>query len=256
LQINPDKERNDMTNIKHGLLLFLTAFLAISCATYEDRVAPIRLPETSPSMVVVDGLKVSATAHVNITEAMNIYGFDIRNAGILPVQLTFQNDGTRSVEIDPEQTFLVDDHGNAWPILTLRKTYERTNKYVDIGETFKGAAKPSFMMGAAGAVAGLAMGIVSGDNIAESMSRGAVIGAAGGAIVGGSEAAARSGRSIREDLADKSMRNSSIHPGQIAYGTLFFPGTMGSEAETARQLRLSIYFDDGSGKVVPIYFGN
>jgi hypothetical protein len=52
------------------------------------------------------------------------------------------------------------------------------------------------------------------------------------------------------------MRNSSIHPGQIAYGTLFFPGTMGSEAETARQLRLSIYFDDGSGKVVPIYFAN
>jgi hypothetical protein len=207
-------------------------------------------------MVVVKGLKVSASAHVNSTEAANIYGFDIRNAGILPVQLTFQNDGGNSIRINPDQTFLIDDNGNAWPILTLKKTYERTNKYVDIGETFKGAAKPSFMMGAAGAVAGLAMGIVSGNNIGESMGKGAVIGAAGGAIIGGSEAAARSGRTIREDLADKSMQNSSVLPGQIAYGTLFFPGIQGSEAETAQQLRLNLSFDDGTDQVVPIYFGN
>lgn len=251
-----DKAFRSLTSIKHCLVIIVAAMLASSCATYEDRVAPVRLPETSPSMVVVNGLKVSASAYLGDAEASNVYGFDIRKAGILPVQLTFQNDGDLAARIDPDQTFLIDDQGNAWPILSLRKTYERTNKFVDIGETVKGAAKPSFLAGAAGAVAGLAIGIVSGNNIGESMGKGAVIGAAGGAIVGGAEAAARSGRSIREDLADKSMQNSSVQPGQIAYGTLFFPGNRGSEAETARQLRLSLSFNDGTGQVVPIYFNN
>jgi len=236
--------------------LLIVALLIASCSTYEDRVAPIRLPETSPSMIVVDGLKVSASAYISNAEAAGIYGFDIRKAGILPVQITFQNDGDRSVRIDPGQTFLIDYKGNAWPILSLQKTYERTNQYVDIGETVKGAGKPSFMMGAAGAIAGLAIGIVSDDNIGESMATGAVLGAAGGAIVGGAEASARSGRSIREDLAEKSMRNSSIHPGQIAYGTLFFPGIQDIEAESARQLRLSLSFNDGSTQVVLIYLDN
>ena len=238
------------------LLLLAMALLVSSCATYEDRVAPIRLPETSTNMVVVDGLKVSASVYINEAEAAKIYGFDIRNAGIMPVQITFQNDGSSSVRIEPDQTFLIDNQSNAWPILSLRKTYERTNKYVDMGETAKGSAKPAFMAGAAGALAGLAIGIISDNSVGESMATGAVLGAAGGAIAGGAKAAASSSRSIREDLADKSMKNSLIRPGQIAYGTLFFPGTLGSEAETARQLRLSLSFDNGTGQVVTIYYGN
>jgi hypothetical protein len=245
-----------LITIRNGSVLLFMALFIISCATYEDRVAPIILPESSPNMVVVDGLKISATAYIDKDDAAKIYGFDIRSANILPVHLTFQNDGRRSVQIDPHQTLLIDDRGNAWPILSLNKTYERTNKLVDIGETVKGAGKPSFMMGAAGAVAGLAIGIVSGHNIGESMGQGAVIGAASGAIIGGAEAAAQSGRSIWDDLADKSMQNSSIHPGQISYGTLFFPGTKGSEAESAQRLRLSLSFNDGTSQVVPIYFGN
>jgi hypothetical protein len=235
-----------------NLLLLILAGAIVSCS-YSDRVAPIKLPETSANMVVVNGLKIAATAFVNKDEAANAYGFDIRKAGILPVQITFQNDGGRPVKINPTQTFLLDHANNAWPILSIEKTYQRTSKYVKIGETAKGATTPAILMGAAGAVAGLAIGIVSGNNLGESMGQGAVLGAAGGAIIGGSEAAAKSNRTVREDLAEKSLRNKPIKPGQIAYGTLFFPGIYGSEAQSARQLRLSLSFGQSSEEIVTIY---
>jgi hypothetical protein len=236
-----------------GLLLLLAGLAAILPAcTYKDRVAPIRLPETSANMVEINGLKISAQAYTEGAAAEAIYGFDARQAGLLPVQVTFQNDGTLPVSVNPEQTFLLDNRQNAWPILSKEKTYARTKKFVDIGETAKGTAKPALLLGAAGAVAGLAIGIVSGNNIGETMGKGAVIGAAAGAIGGGADAYAKSGRRIKEDLADKTMMNKPIQPGQIAYGTLFFPGTPGDEAESARELRLSLNFGYNDQRVVII----
>lgn len=239
-----------------GRLILALVALTIASCTYRDRVAPIRLPDSSPNMVVVNGLKILAAVYLDNDAAAEVYGFDIRKAGILPVQLTMQNDGDQPVRINPEQTFLLDDDNNAWPILSLEKTHQRTSSYVKIGESVKGAATPSILMGAAGAVAGLAIGIVSGENIGETMGKGAIIGAAGGAIVGGSEAAARSGRTIRKDLAEKSMRNTSIQPGQIAYGTLFFPGAIGGEAQSASQLRLTLTFDLVKEQAVTLFFDN
>ncbi|MDF1577650.1 MAG: hypothetical protein RQ753_03435 [Desulfurivibrionaceae bacterium] len=214
--------------------------------------APIKLPDSSPSMVVVNGVKISATAFVDRDEAADAFGFDIRKAGILPVQLTFQNESGRPVHINPGQTFLVDKNSNAWPILSLEKTYQRTSKYVKIGESAKGAATPAILMGAAGAIAGLAIGIVSGENIGESMGKGAVLGAAGGAIVGGADATARSAKKIRDDLTEKTLRNQPIKPGHIAYGALFFPGTLGSEAGSVRQLRLALIFGQAAEEVAII----
>lgn len=233
------------------ILLLLLTIPLVSCS-YGDRVAPIRLPESSPSMVVVKGLKIAARAYVDRDEALNTYGFDIRKAGILPVQVTFQNDGGRPAKIHPGQTFLIDTASNAWPILSLEKTYRRTDRFVKIGESAKGAVTPSILLGAAGAVAGLAIGIISGTNVGETMGQGAVIGAAGGAIIGGSEAAARSHRTVRDDLSEKSLRNKSIQPGQIAYGTLFFPGIYNSEAQSAHQLRLALSFGHNNEEVVII----
>jgi hypothetical protein len=95
-------------------------------------------------------------------------------------------------------------------------------------------------MGAAGALAGLAVGIVTGKNVGEAMGTGAVIGAAGGAIVGGAKSYSDTGEKIREDLAAKTLRNEAILPHQIAYGVLFFPGIPGEEADGVKELRLSV----------------
>lgn len=232
------------------LLLFLAAVLP--ACTYSDRVAPVRLPETAANMVEVDGLKISARAYTDPKAAMDTYGFDARRAGVLPVQVTFQNDSLWQVTVNGDQTFLLDNQQNAWPILSLEKTYERTHKFVQVGETVKGAGTPALLLGAAGAVAGAAIGIVSGSNVGEAMGKGAVIGAAAGAIGGGASAYGKSTRQIRQDLSDKTMKNKPIQPGQIAYGTLFFPGTPGDEASSARELRMSLTFGYSDQRVVVI----
>lgn len=223
-----------------------------ACSTYSHRVAPIKLPEAAANMVEVDGLKMTATAFVDREAAEKAFGFDIRKAGILPVQVTFQNDGHRRARVKAKQTFLIDRDKNAWPVLDARETYARTKKFVEIGETVKGTATPALLLGAAGAVAGAAIGIISGQNVGEMAGKGAVIGAAAGTIGGGADAYARTGRRIRDDLARKTLKNEDILPGQIAYGVLFFPGAPGEEASSARELRLALDLGYSNSRIVTI----
>lgn len=229
--------------LKHsGRFLVLLAMLglALGGCTYKDRVAPLNLPDAESGVILANGLKISAIAFVDAAQAKDSFGFDARGAGLLPVQVTFQNDSRDRVRINPAQTFLIDQRNQAWPILSLEKTYQRTSGHVDIGETVKGAGKPALLMGAAGAIAGMAIGIVTGSNVGEAMGKGAVLGAAGGAIVGGAERYGSAGEKIRADLAAKTLQNETVLPQQIAYGVLFFPGTQGEEAEGAKELRLSL----------------
>jgi hypothetical protein len=230
------------TKIHLAVVMFLV--WSLTACTYKDRVVPITLPDASKNMVSVgEGLKISARAFNDPKMAEQSFGFDVRKAGLLPVQVTFQNDSTATVKVDPVQTLLLDRNNKAWPVLSLEKTYQRTMGYVDVGETLRGTGKPALLLGAAGAVVGLAVGIVTGENISEAMGKGAAVGAAAGTVVGGAGSYAKTGRKIREDLANKSLKNVDILPNQIAYGVLFFPG-MPEEASGATELRLSVTMDD------------
>lgn len=223
------------------LFLFLSMTALASCA-YKDRVQPLTLPTADSNYISVNGLYVSATAYVDEKKAENAFGFNIRKAGLLPVQLSFQNEGATKVEILPEQTFLLDEKSHAWPISTRERTYFRVEKYVNTGEAISGTVKPGLLMAAAGAVVGLAVGIVTGENIGEAAGKGAVIGAAAGAIGGGADAYMKAKDKIRTDLRQKSLENKQILPNQIGYGVLFFPG-FAEEATGARTLKLSLAFD-------------
>ena len=221
--------------------MLLSMLGLVGSCTYQDRVAPLNLPDAKNGGIVVgNGLKLSALAFTSDEAAKQAFGFDARGAGLLPIQLTLQNDSPEKIRLNPEQTFLIDNSNRAWPILSLEKTYQRTEGHVDLGETAKGAAKPSLLMGAAGALAGLAVGVVTGKNVGEAMGTGAVLGAAGGAIVGGAKSYSESGDKIKNDLAAKTLRNEAILPHQIAYGVLFFPGMPGEEADGVKELRLSV----------------
>ena len=228
-----------LTNLPAVLLILLTMTVLSGC-TYQDRVAPLRLPDAQNGIEVGNGLKISAKAFTDPEQARQSFGFDVDKAGLLPIQLTFLNDSPETVMVNPEQTFLIDLNNNAWPILSQEKTYQRTTGHVDIGETVKGAGKPSLLMGAAGAVAGLAVGIATGQNVGEAMGTGAVLGAASGAIIGGAKGYTTSSQKIRDDLAGKTLQNEAIMPQQLAYGVLFFPGIKGEEANGAKELRLSL----------------
>jgi hypothetical protein len=223
--------------------------LTAGCATYGERVAPVPLPESSPQTVTVDGAKVVAQAYLDPAKAREALGFDARGAGLLPVRFVIDNQSQGVVRLRPEQTFLLDDAGNAWPLLTSEQAYKRVRAHVGAGETLTGAGESTLLGGAAGAVAGLAIGVLTGRNVAETVGKGAVVGGAAGAVGGGAGRYQELDREIRTDLEQKGLRLQRVPAGELAYGYLFFPGK--DEAQSARSLRLSLEVG-GASRVVAL----
>ncbi len=217
----------------------ITAFVALGCATaYKAKPLPFKSPSAYNNMVQTEGIQVGGEAFVDTAAAQEAFGFDVRGAGMLPVQLVFDNQGRKSVEINAAQTFLEDSQGNLWPVLTDKFAYERATKYAQTQEVFKEGAYQGFLGAAAGSIIGAAVGIVSGEDVARTIGEGAAIGAAAGAVLGGASglASGEARSSIVRDLRDKSLENQAITPGNLAHGIIFFPG----EATTAKQLRLQL----------------
>ncbi len=223
------------------ILSFILAPAAfMGCSTsYKARPLPFKTPSAYQNMVVVNGAQIGGQAYVDASAARAAFGFDIRGAGMLPVQVVFDNQSPHALEINPAQTFLEDAQGNLWPILTDRFAYERATKYAQTKKIFKEGAYSGFLGATAGAIIGAAVGIVSGNDVGRAIGEGAAVGAAAGSVMGGAQGAATSGdarRIIVKDLQDKSLENKSIKPGNLSHGIIFFPG----EATSARQLRLQL----------------
>lgn len=222
------------------LSLLAAALILAGCSTaYKAKPLPFKAPTAYRNMVEFDGAQVAGRAFVDPAAAKAAFGFDVRGAGMLPVQLVFDNQGPDALEINPAQTFLEDDEGNLWPILTDRFAYERATKYAQTKEIFKEGAYHGFLGAAAGTLIGAAIGIVSGKDVGRSVGKGAALGAAAGGVIGGAKGAATSNEArsaIVSDLRDKSLENRAIEPGNLAHGIIFFPG----EAKSAKQLRLQL----------------
>ncbi len=231
------------------LFILCISMSLLACSTYGDRVAPVPLPTQSLNHVNANGALLLANAYVDYDAAEAAFGFNIRGAGLLPVRVVVDNQSNGTVELLGQQTFLIDRQGQAWPLLTARQANERVKDRVQVAETFLGTGVPAVLMGAAGAVAGLAIGVLTGDNLGEAAMKGAVLGGATGAIYGGVSRHEEVEDDIEYDLARHSMRNQQISAGALAYGYLFFPGL--DEAESAQTLRLSVVVD-GQQQVVNI----
>jgi hypothetical protein len=214
--------------------------LAMSaCTTYRSREVSFRLPASYANMREVAGAQLASQAFVDRQIASEAFGFDIRSAGLLPVQVVIDNKGPQGLTIVPEQTFLIDGEGNLWNLLDSRTAYRRVEESSEYGRIAKGGGKGALLGATGGAVLGAAIGILSGENIGSAMFKGAAVGGAGGAVVGGAGAAENEegGRQIARDLANKSLVNQGIQPGSLAHGFLFFPGEVASAAQIRLQLR-------------------
>lgn len=218
--------------------MVIVVFLALGCSGYKRQVVPVKMPDAFPNATKVAGATVAARAFQDPAEARRAFGWDIRGAGLYPVQVVFDNLGPRSLEVDPSQTFLIDGENNLWSILDSSLAYERVAGKTEMGRIAKSAVKPGILAGAAGAILGAAIGIVSGQNVGEAAGKGAVLGAAVGATAGGANAAtSREARTaISEDLEQRSLSNKPVLPRSIAHGFIFFPG----EATGASELRLQL----------------
>jgi hypothetical protein len=216
----------------------VTGFLLAGCASYNQQVVPFKMPSAYPNATEVAGATVAAKAYDDSQEAQNAFGFDIRGAGVFPVQVIFDNRGPHPLEIAPDQTFLVDEQGNLWPVLDSGLVYNRVAKKTELGRVAPEAAKGSLLGGAAGAILGAAIGIVSGTNVGSAAGKGAALGAAAGATIGGARGLSDRDpqAQIREDLERRSLESRPVRPYEIANGFIFFPG----EAGKSRELRLRL----------------
>jgi len=230
--------------------LTMAVFFLAGCATsYKAQPLPFRAPSSYANSVQVAGAVVAAQAYADPKKAQEAFGFDVRGAGFLPVEVIFDNEGTHSLQIVPGQTFLEDEAGNLWPILDEKTAYDRATKYAQTKQIFKGGAYGGFLGATAGAILGAAIGIVAGQGIGEAVGKGAALGAAAGATIGGVQGFTTSDeahRTIMADLEKKSLENKPISRG-LAYGFIFFPG----EAKSARQLRMQLTETD-TGAIHPL----
>jgi len=110
-----------------AITVLFTFFMA--CATsYKAKPLPFKAAASYPNAIEVAGATVGAKAFVNAKEAKEVFGFDVRGAGMLPVQVVFDNQGLHPLEINAVQTFLEDSEANLWPVLASKTAYERATK--------------------------------------------------------------------------------------------------------------------------------
>jgi len=234
------------------LVCLLALCLALAaCTSYRSQEVPFKPPSAIANMQKAAGAEVAALAYDEPERARRAFGFSIRKAGLLPVQVVIDNIGQKDLRIVPGQTFLIDGQGNYWNLLDRQTAYKRVEQSSEYSRIAKEAGKKSLLGAAGGAVVGAAIGILTGSNVAEAAGKGAAVGAAGGAVVGGAgEMASREAeRQISQDLADKNLENRTVGPDILGRGFLFFPG----EAPSASQLRLQLE-EEGTGRLHTLTF--
>lgn len=238
------------------VLAFAVSLLVGACASsYKAQPVSFELPQRYPNAAEIAGATVAAQAYADGRSARQAFGFDAVDAGLLPVQVVFDNRGQQSLAINPAQTFLEDAEGRLWPVLDERFAYERVTKYAQTKQIFREGAYGGFLGGVAGALLGAAVGVVGGEDVAKSTREGAAAGAAGGAVLGGGGGLATGEQARQRVMADfraKSLQNRAVAPGDIAYGFIFFPG----EAKTARTLRLQLIEQPGEIRRTHIFMLN
>ncbi|MBW1990276.1 MAG: hypothetical protein JRI97_12145 [Deltaproteobacteria bacterium] len=220
-------------------LVFALALVAAGCGrTYKAKPLSFKAPEAYANATEVAGATIAAVAFDDPEKAREAFGFDVLAAGLLPVQVIFDNPGGQALKIEDAQTFLQDAEGNLWPILDEETAYDRATKYAETKEIFKQGAYSGFLGATAGALVGAAVGIVSGDSVARAAGQGAAVGAAAGATLGGASkvGGGEARRRIIRDLRKKSLDNHAVPARGLSFGFLFFP----AEAQNARSLRLRL----------------
>jgi hypothetical protein len=233
------REVDDMRTRTLAILVSLF-FLLFACTAYKTQYVGFRPPADYPNSVIAAGVNVGAEAFAEQTVAKEAFGFDIKGAGLLPVQVVMDNRSGDEVEVIADQTFLVDNNNRYWNLIANRAAVQRVTDATQTGAILGGAGKGAAWGAATGAVLGAAFGVLTGGSVAEAAGKGAAVGAAGGAVYGGAKAGTDTDRqrTIADDIRDKGLEGKRIPAQGLANGFLFFP----AEAQSARELRLQIHF--------------
>ncbi|MEA2014565.1 MAG: glycine zipper family protein [Thermodesulfobacteriota bacterium] len=221
-----------------GIIVVFILIATAGCTRYERKVIPFKMPEAYTNATEVAGGTIAAQTYSR-EEARASFGFDIVGSGVLPVQVIFDNRGDHPLNVVASRTYMVDMANNLWPILDQKMAYDRIEKETEYGEVLPEGTKSGLLAGAAGAVIGTAIGIITGTSVGEGLGKGAAVGTAAGLTLGGTKGLedTKVSHQISQDLHNRSLQSSTIPPGKISHGFIFFPG---EAKEQLRELRLAI----------------
>lgn len=224
--------------MKRFFYLIILVFLLSACATYKTQYVGFRPASDYANSHTVAGAIVGAEAFADSKEAKQAFGFDIKKAGLVPVQIVMDNKSGGSMEVVSGQTFLVDSSNRYWNLIPNQVAVERVAKATEYGAIASGAGKGATLGAAGGAILGAAFGILTGENVLEAAGKGAAVGGAGGAVIGGSQKGTdpQQRRTIADDIREKGLEGKILPDQSLANGFLFFP----AEADSAKELRLQI----------------
>lgn len=230
--------KNTIPVSAQALVLLLVVALLAACTPYKSQQVSFRPPSAYENAQSVAGAEVAAESYAETKKARDSFGFNIRKAGLLPVQVIVNNSGNKTLRVVPGQTFLIDQEGNYWSLLDKKEAFARLEKSDEYARVAKGSGKGAVLGGVGGAIVGSAIGILTGQNIGEAAGKGAAVGGAGGAVIGGAKTYEdrEPEQRIARDLEEKELENKRIKPGILARGFLFFPG----EAPSGSRLRLQL----------------
>lgn len=182
------------------------ALLLSTCATSPDHLG--NLPSFQGRSVDLQGAEVNANYYSSPRLAEKAFGFDPYRYGLVPVRFVLDNRSPNALKINPQQTFLIDHEGQAWPVLAAEQAYKRIGKSGGNSQT----------------AVGFALEVLKVADLSEASK-----------MHGGENALERK---TQGDLTTKSLRNQTIQPGEMAYGMIFFPGK--EEAKSIKSLKFSV----------------
>ena len=224
--------------MKQFINLCLLVFLVTACSTYKTQYVGFRPAVDYPNAQSVAGATIGAEAFADKKVAKQAFGFDIKKAGLLPVQVVMDNRSGGNMEVVSGQTFLVDDTNRYWSLISNHVAVERVADATELGAFASGTGKGATLGAAGGAILGAAFGILTGNNVLESAGKAAAVGGAGGAVITGAQKGTdpQSRRTIADDIRDKGLEGKNFPDQSLVNGFLFFP----AEAESAKELKLQI----------------
>ncbi|MCK4859816.1 MAG: hypothetical protein KAS87_04580 [Candidatus Omnitrophica bacterium] len=204
--------------MKKRLFLIFLFSVIIGCATFEDRVTPIRPPSDYYVHSDIDGVIIGVEVLNTPEQSKAQFNVDLTKMGILPVKLIVKNNSGQNVEIDRTQIFGVRNDGSMLNTYALHQSIEKIKR----SETAKGAVKGAGMGAVVGATAGAALGAVSGGgshNVGKMAGVGGLMGTFMGALIGGDSVAAH----IPQKMHHMDWGKRNIRPGYLVSGFIFLP---------------------------------
>jgi hypothetical protein len=220
-----------------GACLFL-----LSCAAqHEYRAQPVRPIDAYYNHLAIDGAIVAAEALYDDKTLEERFGYNLKKAGVIPVNLLAENDGEDTLVLLPGPR-MTDAKGQIWELLPQDVVVRRIGDYTS-GVTAKQGLARTAKGALVGAILGAAVGVATGTNVGEAVGKGAAIGGAAGVStavlgMGGEDSSA----DVASDYTTLAMRQSSVAPGESTHGLLYFP------AEADRPVKLTMKVKIGEGK--------